>query len=267
MKKLILVLFSIFSLSATLTVENIAPDQIIKISGDVEDGYIFWKLAPKYVQEQVELNLTHNPNDPYTVHLENIETPTHSAKLIMAHNNNSLEEALQELFDHDENHILDILNDLEKLGAAELQKAAHKILIDMEHFNVRQTLHQTKSAKKVALHWPNKKCTFGKDNCKMTLKKECPSDFDLVDAGPELLGKCRKFVTPVNKECQHGSQKVFNQFDPTKLICAKVKDPNPCPHGFTEQSPTHCKQIMQCTGNQEMIKAGPNKGMCKKKHV
>ncbi len=199
MKRFILVLFSIFSLAAKLTVENIAPDQIIKISGDVEDGYIFWKLAPKYVQEQVELNLTHNPNDPYTVHLENIETPTHSANLIMAQDN-SLEDALQDLFDRDDIHILDILDDLEKLGATNLQKNIHKILVDMEHSNVHKTLHQTKSAKKVALHWPNKKCTFEKDNCKMTLKKECLSGFDLVDAvrgrpqrlggGPTALG-CR----------------------------------------------------------------------------
>lgn len=262
MKRLILALLTVLISNSTTKLEDIHPEQIIKISGSVEDTYIPWKLAPDLVIEQVSNNLTYSPNDPFTVYLGSIEMPSNAVELIKAQEN-SLEEAIEALVNKDEEEILRILDDVDKLKATALQKKIHNALANIEHSWLHKALHRTPSAKKVALKWPSIDCTPGEISCTMTLQRKCNRGFNLVNAGPVLFGKCRKLVEPTNNKCPRASEAILNRFNPEQLTCAAVENPLPCPEGFEAHNSLACKQTMKCADNQEMIMKHPNKGMCK----
>lgn len=250
-----------------MKLDDIDPNQEITIIGNVQNGYILWKDAQKTkIKDVVKKNIEYNPDNPFDVYVREINLPTNAASLINSQEDAALKDALAEVLILDEDSIWQIMHDIDKLEAKELQDKVHQLLVDLEHPKHRVTLQQTHSSKKVALLWPSEDCNFGDKGCSLVFEKKCTNGFTLVNAGPIMFGKCLKDVTPKYKQCPAGSQKVLNRFDPTALNCKEVREAIPCPKGFEEEAPLKCKQEMKCSEDQEMIMDGPNTGMCKRKN-
>ena len=267
MQKFIYFIFivGLFQTCQWLKVKDVNPEQEIRIIGKIQDAFVKWEDTPEYIRKQVILNLTYNPNDPFKGHAGRINNADQSIKPFLVKDGIELQEELKNLLERGETKSFEALQGLEILNAKEAQDKLNHALAQIEYD--RKLLSLSNSAQKIALK-ESLPCAFGEQGCNAIMQKSCAGQgFTLVDTSSEFYGKCKKSIEPTSindvDACPDNAQQIINSQKTNELICAEVKNPEPCPFGFKEDG-LDCKQFKRCPGDWILIEDGPNIGWCKK---